>query len=321
MAYEKVTVMPMTHSAADYRRAYPADARFSEWVAPDGWRHRRFDWDAANPRGRILVQGGRADIVEKYLETMAHLHAQGWSVTSIDWRGQGGSGRMSADSHVGHADDFGVFASDLAHFWHDWRAEAAGPAMLLAHSMGGHIALLALRAATIDPSAVILVAPMVGVASPVGPWWGERLAAVFAWVGNPARPAWKARPDTKSAGHRQQLLTHDTARFADEAWWYARKPDLLLGPPSWAWVHEAFRSGRRLQADTRLATIAVPILMLVADADGLVDARAAVRVAAMLPDATVIRFGDEAAHELLREVDSVRARVYAAIDTFLDAHA
>jgi len=58
--------------------------------------------------------------------------------------------------------------------------------------------------------------------------------------------------------------------------------------------------------------------MLVADADGLVDPRAAVRVAAKLPHVKLVRFGDEAAHELLREADAVRSRVYATIDDFLD---
>ena len=159
---------------------------------------------------------------------------------------------------------------------------------------------------------------MVGVASPVGAFWGEQLAALMTRIGDPVRPAWKARPDTKSAGHRQKLLTHDVDRFEDEAYWYSRTPDLLLGPPSWAWVREAFRSGRHLEADPRLAQIEIPILMLVADADGLVDPRAAVRVAHKLPNVELIRFGDEAAHELLREADPVRTRVYAAIDAFLD---
>ncbi|MDE0878342.1 MAG: alpha/beta hydrolase [Sphingomonas bacterium] len=313
----------MASSPADFRRSYPDDARCSDWFAPDGWRHRRFDWPADHPRaglrGRILVQGGRADIVEKYLETMAHFHAQGWSVTSFDWRGQGGSGRLSPDRHVGHADDFGIFIDDLAAFWRDWREEGKGPAVILGHSMGGHLVLRSLIERTIDPDVAILVAPMIGIASPVGATWAKRLARLMTMIGDPMRAAWKARPDRKSAGHRQKLLTHDVDRFEDEAFWYARQPDLLLGPPSWAWILEAIRSGQRIEsADSALRAIGIPLLMLVADADGLVDPRAAVRVAAKLPHVKLVRFGDEAAHELLREADAVRSRVYATIDDFLD---
>jgi lysophospholipase len=322
MACEKVTTDKMAEKLADFRRSYPADSRFSDWRGPDGWPHRRFDWPADAPRGRILVQGGRADIVEKYLETLAHLHGQGWSVTSFDWRGQGGSGRLAEDPHVGHADDFGVFVTDLAAFWAEWRREGEGPHILLAHSMGGHIALRSLIERTIDPDAVILIAPMVGIASPIGARWGERLARLMVRIGDPARPAWKARPDKKSAGHRQKLLTHDVGRFEDEAYWYAQQPGLLLGPPSWAWILEALRSGQRIErATAELAAIDTPILMLVADADGLVDPAAAIRVAGRIPTLQLIRYGDEAAHELLREADPVRTRVYAAIDAFLDARA
>jgi lysophospholipase len=63
------------------------------------------------------------------------------------------------------------------------------------------------------------------------------------------------------------------------------------------------------------------VQMLVAEADQLVDARAALRVAATLPNVEVVRFGTESAHEILREADPVRLRALAAIDGFLDAEA
>ena len=99
------------------------------------------------------------------------------------------------------------------------------------------------------------------------------------------------------------------------------QPALRLGPPSWAWLAEAFAGTRRLRADPRLARVDTPVLMLVAEHDGLVDPRAALAVAARLPRCTIVRFGAEAAHELLREADPVRDRALAAIDAFLDEHA
>ncbi|MCP3735198.1 alpha/beta hydrolase [Sphingomonas sp. RP10(2022)] len=301
------------------RREPAADSRLSEWRAPDGWRHRRFDWPHPDPRGRILVQGGRADIIEKFYETIAHLHDAGWSVTAFDWRGQGGSGRLAADPHVGHAASFDPWVADLGDFWRGWRDEGPGPAMLLAHSMGAHLALRALLDGGIDPAAMVLVAPMIGIRSPVGTGAGTRVARLMTRLGDPARPAWKVRSDAKSAGHRQQLLTHSVERYADEAYWYDRDPSLRLGPPSWAWVLEAFVSGARLERDSRLGGVTTPILMLVAEADGLVDPAAALRLAGKLPNVELVRFGAEAAHELLREDDAVRTRAYAAIDAFLEA--
>lgn len=309
------SMTPSSDSGA-LRRDWPAGSRLSEWVAPDGWRHRRFDWTHPHPRGRILVQGGRADIIEKFIETMAWLYDRGWSVTAFDWRGQGGSGRLCADPHVGHATSFAPWVDDLSHFWRDWRAEAEAPVALLGHSMGGHLVLRALLEGRVDPDAAVLVAPMVGIRSPIGNRLGGLLARTLARL-DPARAAWKVRDDAASAGHREQLLTHSGERYADEAYWYARDPTLRLGPPSWAWVAEAFASGAQLHADPRLATLATPILMLVAEADGLVDPAAAVRLAARLPDVELVRFGTESAHEILREADAVRLRAYRLIDAFL----
>ena len=57
--------------------------------------------------------------------------------------------------------------------------------------------------------------------------------------------------------------------------------------------------------------------MLVAQVDRLVDARATGRVAARLPRAELVAFGQGCAHEILREADPVRANAFAAIDSFL----
>lgn len=265
--------------------------------------------------GRLLFQTGRADVVEKYLEVFAHLVARGWSVTAFDWRGQGGSGRLSPDPHVGHGDDFSILVDDLRAFWTEWRGEADGPAVLLGHSMGGHLALRAVVEGAVVPDALVLVAPMLGLRLPFGP--ALSAAIIRCMAGTCAtRGIWRAR---ESAGMhtRQRNLTHDVGRYEDEAFWYARHPELALGPPSWGWLAAALRSIRALAADTRLDRVAVPTLMLLAEADRLVDPDAAALAGARI-GARLVRFGPEAAHELLREADPVRLRALAAIDGFLD---
>ncbi|MDH7971663.1 alpha/beta hydrolase [Sphingomonas sp. AR_OL41] len=305
-----------------YRRAIPAGARVSRWTGPDGWNFRRFDWPAeGTPRGSILFQAGRGDLFEKYLEAIAHWHGQGWSITSLDWRGQGGSGRVSSDPHVGDIDDFATFVSDIRAFWATWTPQAAGPQVVMAHSMGGHIVLRALVEQAITPVAAVLIAPMLGLHSPIGAALGERLARLLGGVGNSSRAAWKSNEGPAMRETRLALLTHDPSRYEDELFWQQSDPALVLGPPSWRWVMQAFASTRLLRADPRLKAMRVPVLMLVADADQLVDPKAALTVAAKLPDVRVVRFGKEAAHEVLREADSVRNRAIGEIDLFLAARA
>ncbi|QXT36969.1 alpha/beta hydrolase [Sphingomonas sanguinis] len=301
------------------RRSFPAAATLSRWHAPDGWEHRRFDWVAEAPRGRLLFQTGRADVIEKYLEVFAHLVARGWSVTAFDWRGQGGSGRLLADPHVGHGVNFSILVEDLRAFWAGWRAEDSArglPHILSGHSMGGHLALRAVVEGAVDPDALLLVAPMLGLRLPTGALLGAGIIGLMNALGRAERAIWEAKD---GPGHhtRQRNLTHDAERFEDEGYWYAQAPELALGPPSWGWLASAMRSIRALSRDPRLDRVSVRSLMLVAEADRLVDPKAATAIAARI-GARVERFGPEAAHELLREVDPVRLRALAAIDAFLD---
>lgn len=304
------------------RRAIPAGAAFTRWAAPDGWSLRRFDWRSEGaPRGSILFQGGRGDMPEKYLESFAHWHAAGWAVTSLDWRGQGGSGRLSPLPHCGHIESFDQYVDDLAAFGRGWRASVPGPHVVMGHSMGGHLVLRALVEGRIPCDAAVLVAPMLGLKAPISAAFGERVARILAAFGRPDRPAWKGNEKPHTTETRQSLLTHDTARYEDELFWQASDPALMTGPPSWRWLTQAFASTRELCADPRLGQVRTPLLALVADADGLVDPKAAIATVARLPDARTVRFGSESAHEILREIDPIRDRALAEIDAFLDARA
>ncbi|ODU20231.1 MAG: lysophospholipase [Sphingomonas sp. SCN 67-18] len=308
------------------RRSIPGDATVGGWAAADGWQLRRFDWPApaGERRGSILFLGGRGDIFEKYLESFAHWRRAGWSVSSFDWRGQGGSGRLAADPNVGHASDFAPWIDDLAGFFAQWVAATPAPHVVITHSMGGHLVMRALAEGRIAPDAAVMTAPMLGLYSkPFPPRVAGLLARLMTRVGAPERPAWKSneRPSPPGGLSRQKLLTHDLDRYADELWWKEQKPALALGPPSWAWLATAYASTAALERPGRLEAIRTPILLIGASADRLVDPAAIVRAARRLPNAEIVMFGPESAHEILREADPVRNRTLALIDAFLDAQA
>lgn len=297
-------------------REIPADARVDRWPAPDGWMLRRFLWPSAGGRGSILFQTGRGDVFEKYLESFAHWHGQGWTITAFDWRGQGGSGRLTPKANCGHIGDFAAYVADLRAFAAQWMAETPGPHVVMGHSMGGHLVLRGLAERAIAPDAAVLVAPMLGVRSALGPL-AAPMARLLSRLGDRRRPAWKGNEKPYTTETRANLLTHDPERYADELWWQAQDRALLTGAPSWQWLVEAFRSMADLEAGP-IEAVATPLLLLVAEADGLVDPRAALRIAPRLPDAELLRFGPESAHEILREADPVRNRALGAIDGFLD---
>lgn len=310
------------------RRAIPTAAREGIWAARDGHRIRRIDWpgsarggaDAGGAaRGSLLFMPGRGDHYEKYLETLDHWHRRGWRVTALDWRWQAGSGRHGTDPMAGDVSDFSVWIDDLAAFWEDWSKDATGPKVIVGHSMGGHLVLRALVEHRIDPVAAVLSAPMLGFIAPFPLAVGHAVSKLMCRIGNPGRMAWKwsekpgASPKTRST-----LLTHDPDRYADELWWREHRPEIAMGAGTWRWVERAHASMRAMFAPGALEAVTLPVLILAARHDALVQYRAIERAARRLPRAQLVTWGREAYHELLREEDAVRDRVLATTDDFLD---
>jgi lysophospholipase len=303
------------------RRAYPQGSTITMTVMRDGWQLRTFDWPAPQgQRGSILFQGGRGDFIEKYLESFAHWHAQGWSVTAFDWRGQGKSGRLTEDPNVGHIDDFGVWIDDLGEFYARWKATTPAPHVVMGHSMGGHLLLRAMIEKRVTPDAAVFVAPMFGIETPPVPLPVARfLFAGLCKIGFAKRPAWKGneRPAAPWAS-RQRFLTHDGDRYDDETWWLENHPALKLGPPSFGWLAAAIASTRATEAEGVLERVAVPLLILGTDGDRLVSPAAIRRFAARLSGALFHMYDAGVAHEILRECDTVRDDALGRITAFLD---
>jgi lysophospholipase len=306
------------------RRIIPAEAVESRWHAADNWAIRRIDWQGANPpRGSLLFLPGRGDHYEKYLETLAYYADAGWRVTAIDWRGQGESGRLLDDREVGHIDDFATWIADLRMFWSGWKSENPGPHVVMAHSMGGHLAMRALVEKAIDPDAVVMSAPMLSIQTgglPLG--WNHAFAKLMVTLGKGEVAAWKISEKPMSPlSMRGKMLTHDDDRYEDEIAWWKLRPNVKLGPPSWHWIERAIASIRMLEAPGLLEAVQTPILLLATTGDQLVSTPRVMADGKRLPHAETLIFGKEAAHELLREADPVRDQCLSRINSFLDAQA
>ncbi|WP_373487445.1 alpha/beta fold hydrolase [Blastomonas sp.] len=315
MTYQKVTID---------RRRIPDDAVETIWHTADGWPIRKIDMAAGGVtggtvRGSMLFLPGRGDIYEKYLETLAHWQAQGWNVSAADWRGQGGSGRLSDHQFVGHIDDFSTWIDDISALWRAWQTQTPAPHVIIGHSMGGHLIARAIIEKRIDPVAAVLSAPMLGLKGLGLPAsFGHAVTRVMRGLGKAERPAWKVSEKPASPlAIRQTLLTHDNDRYADELDWWAQRPNLVMGPASWHWVERAYDSTRRTNAPGQWESVTVPTLLIGTRADQLVDNDAIIDAAARIPDSELLVFGREARHEVLREVDSVRDKVLQTIDAFL----
>jgi lysophospholipase len=305
-------------TALDRRRSLPAGGTIGMTEIADGWPLRTAVWpprDAA--RGMVLLVGGRGDFIEKLAEAIHDLVDAGWGVATLDWRGQGLSGRLGDAPEKGHCDDFGVWLDDLDALLVRWRAEMPGRWVAVAHSMGGHLVLRRLTAGGDDFARVVLLAPLLGLlAPPLGPRLARIAARVMVMAGRGGGYVYGGGPRIKApAGSpRQLMLTSDAERYGDEGWWAEQEPRLSMGSATWGWLDAAFRSLALLWAG--LGRVRVPVLVMIPTSDGLVDNAATRAAMARIPDAR-LEVIDVTGHELLRERDVVRAAVLARAMEFL----
>ena len=90
-----------------------------------------------------------------------------------------------------------------------------------------------------------------------------------------------------------------------------------VGPPTWAWLDFALRATSVLQHGAGLPAIDVPVSIVAAGDERVVDNAATERVAARLRDGrlTVI---PGAFHELMQETDEIQAEFWLAFDALAD---
>ncbi|WP_395458497.1 alpha/beta hydrolase [Azospirillum melinis] len=316
--------------AADHlANGVSAPAEMRHVAMPDGVRLRVAVWPVPErARGTALVLTGRAEFIEKYAETAEALTARGFRVVAFDWRNQGLSDRPLPNRQIHHLTDFATLVDDLGEVHRQVvapvAAETGGPVILLAHSMGGLVATLALvRHADDDPdryAAVLLAAPMYAIHSGPLPRWLVRVLASLGlacgWGARYALGQGDYDPAEGSFG-RDNKITTDPRRYAAFHTPYAERPELRVGGVSFAWVAAALDAEDALRRVLPLERVRTPVLLLSAPEDRVVRAEAHQMVAARLGNAHVVGYPD-ARHELLMEGDAIRDRVWADIDTFLD---
>ena len=298
------------------------DLLHAEWFAlGDGARLRWYRWPAVGAEGRgvLLLLNGRSEFLEKWDETARDFAALGFDVFSLDWRGQGLSTRPLPGTDKGYIDRFETYLDDLEAFLDAVVVPAAGarPIVMVAHSMGGHIALRFLADRSPPVRAVALSAPMINIRT--GPlhravvhliaWFATRigLADRYTLGGGPFDPAREPFDGN--------VLTGDPDRYQVRMDYFATYPELRVGSVTMGWLDAAFRSVKTLAAPGYLEQVRVPVLIGQAGQEALVDNRAMASAVERMPNARLLVFGD-ARHELFMEQDTTRTPLMEAVDAF-----
>jgi lysophospholipase len=284
-------------------------------------------WEPTRPprRGTVCVFQGRGEFIEKYFEVVADLRRRGFTVATMDWRGQGGSERALTNPCKGHVRSFAEFDQDLAHFMKEIvLPDCQPPYIALAHSMGGHILL---RNASLSGSwfsRMVLSAPMIDIAEArlgASRTASRAYAEVIAGIGLGSMYVRKGndRP-VELDPFEDNPLTTDRERYERNRSVLQAAPALGLGSPTVAWLRAALRSIARLTAPQYPLRVEVPLLLFAAGMDTVVSTQAIEEFALRLKVGTHVLI-PQARHEILQETDELRQRFWAAFDAYLGVDA
>ena len=268
-------------------------------------------------RAECVIAGGFGDFIEMHFETVRDLAARGFGVWCFDWRGQGGSVRPERWPARPRARHFDRDAADLADFV-TLRVTSRLPRVLIAHSMGGAIALLCLAANPGVFDAAVLSAPMFGLRIGKVPPTALRCVTGpirFSGLGAgyiPGTPRWRNRAPTPVTSRASSDAERCRLRYA----WQASAPALRLGRATYSWLDAALGLIARIGKPEFLAGIVTPILIGVAGRDVVVSTRAQHRAARLLPNCTIAELSDSK-HQPFLERDPVRDEWLDHIERFL----
>ncbi len=300
----------------------PREFVWGGFTASDGavlrWGHLPVPETVSEVRAACVIAVGFGEFIEKHFETMRDLAARGIAVWCLDWRGQGRSMRPSRFPTRPRARDFSRDAEDLAEFA---RAQLPPdlPRLLVAHSMGGAIALVCLRRYPGLFAGAALSSPMVGLRIGRLPPTLVRVLTVparAAGLGHrfiPGAREW--RPDHVPTP-RTSRVTTDAERCRLRHAWFSADPELRLDQATYGWVDSALALVARIAKPEFLATIRAPILIGQPEHELVVSGAAQRRAAMLLPNCRLVELAGSK-HDPFLECDAVRDYWFDCLDRFI----
>lgn len=239
---------------------------------------------AENSRGAVVILHGLSEFTEKYYELAWYFLNQGYDVFLYDQRSHGRSCRFTERLDMIHVDHFSDYRKDLHRFISDVvRPVTDGPLYLYAHSMGGAVAAQYLAEHPDVFEKAVLSAPMImpktgGIPLPLA-----RFAmTLHVLMGYGKRKSWTAKEFDPNFSFDR---AHDRS-YARFTWNMERRhknPCYCTTPQTIRWVEQSISLRSRLTSKKYLEKIQTPLLIISAEKDGTVCAKAQQKFAERCP--------------------------------------
>lgn len=312
-------------------------ARFFE---PDTWQEGSFTnrqgktirFGHATPegaiKGTVVMTTGYADFIESYFETIHEYLDRGYQVYMMDWAGHGGSEKIRAGAAAAGGKAPAILDDHIADL-HQFRTQVVKPAegapvFLSTHSMGGQVALHAMKNHPESFDGAILATPLVDTRQKGlrrGILSAAFRAAVMLGYGTHVMQGGRQKAVRRITKARRGSKKENPVRMALHKACMLGTRDLRAEDPTIAYGDSIFRAAAAINRPGALESIKTPVLFGIAGRDNMVDNDAIRSAARRMPKARALEL-PEATHAFWLERDALRQKWWQAIDGFMaDCHA
>ena len=225
----------------------------------------------------IVIIPGRSESYLKYQELAYDLDVAGYDSVIIDHRGQGLSQRLVANHYKGYVGKFDDYAKDINQLLNDelpnLYPNKQHTQFMLAHSMGGAIALRYLQNYPNNVKSLVLSSPMIAISSGGIPNGLAKAivksgAKINQWLSD---TPWYffGQSDSNISSFEDNKLMHSKVRYQRFQHLYQQRPELKLGGVTFNWLDQALKANTDIFND--LSKITQPVLLMQASDEHIVD--------------------------------------------------
>ena len=271
------------------------------------------------PLAHIVYVEGLSEFAEKKFELARDFNKMSCNFSVFDRYGQGKSPRYLADPHKQHSDGVEQDIDDIITYCRT-HIPAGEPIVLLGHSTGGLLALMAQEREPDLIKATILTAPLLGFKNPL--LYNKECFYAKAPFPNwllekysPGGKPWEVRYDADGRIDAESFSA-DPERRAVHDYWAHKDPELQAGSPTMGWVQKMCRGIIKARNPAFLSRINNPMLVFTVGREDLINNKHTVTAVTHLANGEHHHL-PQSHHEPLMETNDIRDGVLTQVQHFL----
>jgi len=253
-----------------------------------------------NAKGTVMVVPGFTGSIEMTLREINQIHAAGFSVAAVEYRGQGKSYRPLNNPEKGYVEDYKLLAKEVLSFARTHQ-EPNKPLFFYSISKGAHITMRMAAELEPDIAAYALMVPMIKInTGTLGYETVRTLATVLQTLGLGKMYAPGQGAYTPEEYNVATPCNGNPDTAQSQGAMFALNPELRTRGSTVKWLYETFRSSDLLLDPKYSRNISAPVLLFTAGIDHLVDSDAAQQFCDGLPNCKLTHV-EQARHCITRE--------------------